>query len=393
MRRVLHIIDSLDHTGAAHQLRVLAQGLACDGVEVEIAALDAIKTPLHIKDGQAETSPDDTHAIPITALGRRFALDSLAFFRLARLIRSFQPDVVHTWNLDAAMYAGAALRPWPQKWHGRVRAARVRPEHPRLVIGLYRIEPWKPAWHYFFARQLSGLADRLVTNSPSVREWFATRGWPSDKFALARTGVPAARPSDVSREQLLRELQLPGDARLIGVVGRLVPENRTKDLIWAADLLRVLRDNLRVLIIGDGPLRSPLEEYARLASDLEHIQFLGDRSDLWRIMPHLDVLWNGGENVGLSPAILDAMAAGVPVVASDTPTNRELVVENETGYLIPLGIRSGRAARARHTDHIFTDAQLVTRLAAAARKRVAEQFNPERMVQWNEELYQDVCAK
>ena len=157
-------------------------------------------------------------------------------------------------------------------------------------------------------------------------------------------------------------MQLPGDAKLIGVVGRLVPENRTKDLIWAADLLRVLHDNLRVLVIGDGPLRSPLEEYARLASDLEHIQFLGDRPDLCRIMPHLDVLWNGGENVGVSPAILEAMAAGVPVVASDTPTNCELVVENETGYLIPLGIRSGRAARARHTDRIFTDAQLVARL-------------------------------
>ena len=61
-------------------------------------------------------------------------------------------------------------------------------------------------------------------------------------------------------------------------------------------------------------------------------------------MPHLDVLWNGSENRGQSIAILEAMAAGVPVVASDTPANRELVVEGETGYLIPLGSRAGRAA-------------------------------------------------
>jgi glycosyltransferase involved in cell wall biosynthesis len=226
-----------------------------------------------------------------------------------------------------------------------------------------------------------------------VRAWFASRGWASDKFVQSPVGVPIGRPSNISREALLRELQLPGDAKLIGVVGRLSPENRTKDLIWAADLLRVLHDNLRVLVIGDGPLRSPLEEYARLASDLEHIQFLGDRGEMCRIMPHLDVLWNGGENVGLSPAILDAMAAGVPVVASDTPTNSELVVKNETGYLIPLGIRSGRAARARHTDRIFTDAQSAARLGAAGRKRVAEQFIPQRMVEWHEELYTKVCAE
>jgi glycosyltransferase involved in cell wall biosynthesis len=393
MRRVLHIIDSLDRTDAAHQLRVLALGLAREGVEVQIASLDAIKSPLPITEQQCEAAAGESPIVPVMALGRRGTIDPLAFTRLVRLIQRFRPDVVHTWNLDAAMYAGAALRPWPQKWHGRVRAARVRPEHPKLVIGLYRIEPWKPAWHYFFARRLSSLSDRLVTNSSSVREWFASRGWPSEKFAQSPIGASIGRPSDVSRETLLRELELPRDAKLIGVVGRLSPENRTKDLIWAADLLRVLHDNLRVLVIGDGPLRSPLEEYARLASDLEHIKFLGDRGDMCRTMPHFDVLWNGGENVGLSPAILDAMAAGVPVVASDTPTNSELVVENETGYLIPLGIRSGRAARARHTDRIFSDAQLATRLGAAGRKRVAEQFTPKRMVEWHEELYTKVCAE
>jgi glycosyltransferase involved in cell wall biosynthesis len=393
MRRVLHIIDSLDHTDAAQQLHVLARGLARAGVEVHIAALDTIKDPPPLKEEQGSGSEGGALAIPITALARRFTFGTLAFVRLVRLIQRFQPDVVHTWNLDAAMYAGAALKPWPQKWRGRVRAALVRPEHPRLVMGLYRIEPWKPAWHYFFARLLSDLADRLVTNSPSVREWFVSRGWPSDKFAQAPVGVLKGQSREISRDQLLRELQLPSDARLIGVLGRLVPENRTKDLIWAADLLRVLHDNLRVLVVGDGPLRAPLEEYARLASDLEHIRFLGDRADSTRILPHLDVLWNGGENVGLSPTILEAMAASVPVVASDTPTNRELVVDNETGYLIPLGTRSGRAARARHTDRIFNDAQLAARLGAAARQRVAAQFDSVQMVEWYEELYTNICAE
>ena len=193
----------------------------------------------------------------------------------------------------------------------------------------------------------------------------------------------------MTRDELLRELRLPADARLIGVVGRLVPEKRVQDLIWAADLLRVLHNNLRLLVIGDGPERRQLERYARLASDLDHIQFLGERGDVWRIMPHLDVLWNGSENRGVSVAILEAMAAGVPVVASDTRCNRELVVEGETGFLIPLGSRAGRAARARHTDRLVTDAEFAGRLAAASHRRIAEHFSAERMVSRHVELYSE----
>jgi glycosyltransferase involved in cell wall biosynthesis len=216
-------------------------------------------------------------------------------------------------------------------------------------------------------------------------------GLPAEKFAVIPSGVEPPRASDVSREALLRELKLPADAKLIGVVGRLVPEKRVRDLIWAADLLRVLHDNLRLLVIGDGPLRSQLVEYARLASDLEHIQFLGEGNDAWRVMPHLDVLWNGSENIGHSAAILEAMAAGVPVIASDTPTNRELVADGETGYLIPLGTRAGRAARARLTDQIFTNVQLAGKLAEMSRRRAADGFGHATYVQRHIEMYSKGC--
>ncbi len=105
-------------------------------------------------------------------------------------------------------------------------------------------------------------------------------------------------------------------------------------------------------------------------------------------MPHLDVLWNGSENVGQSAAILEAMAAGVPVIASDTPTNRELVVDGETGYLIPPGTRAGRAARARHTDRIFADAESAARHAGAARDRSIRHFSAEQLVKIHIELYE-----
>jgi len=148
-----------------------------------------------------------------------------------------------------------------------------------------------------------------------------------------------------------------------------------------------LHDNLRLLIIGDGPQREPLYRYARLASDLDHIRFLGERADAERILPHLDCLWNAGENTGPAVAILEAMAAGVPVIASDTPANRELVVENETGHLIPLGTRAGRAARARAMDHIFNDAELAPRLSTASRLRATQNFDVNSMVAESTNVY------
>jgi glycosyltransferase involved in cell wall biosynthesis len=252
---------------------------------------------------------------------------------------------------------------------------------PRLIVTRNHFDRCKPEWAAWVERRFARHAAAYVTNSSTVREWCVAHRRPAEKFTVIPPGVPPAPASDVSRDELLCELQLPLDARLIGVIGALVPEKRVRDLIWAADLLRVLHDNLRMLIIGTGTLRTELEQYARMASDLEHIRFLGERDDLWRIVPHLDVLWNGSDNRSVSIAMLEAMAAGVPVVASDVPVNRELVIHGETGYLIPLAHRSGRADRARHTDRVFSDVTLARRLASAAAERVQSHFSVESMIQ------------
>jgi glycosyltransferase involved in cell wall biosynthesis len=262
-----------------------------------------------------------------------------------------------------------------------------------FVAGHYRIDRWKPAWEGALKRRFVKRAAACVSNSESVRKWCAWHGLSAVKSTMIPSGVELGPQSDISRAELLQALNLPTEARLIGVVGQLSPRKRVKDLIWAADLLRVLHNNLRLLIVGDGPFRSQLEEYSRLVSDSAHIHFLGAGNDLWRLTPHFDVLWNSSENAGPSAAILEAMAAGVPVVASDTESNRELVVDGETGYLIPLGTRSGRAARARLTDRIFADPELAARLAKAATERVAQWFPAERLLDQHLALYEEIIIK
>jgi glycosyltransferase involved in cell wall biosynthesis len=361
MRRILHIIDSLDYNGVTSQLLVLAKSLAQANIEVHVCAL-GINNPRQIDFAAAGIS---THTIP-----RRWALDPLADWQLVRYVRKLKPSIVQTWDSLPGMF-GPIMAGLP------------------FIAGNYRIDRWKPAWQWALERRFAKRAARRSTNSMPVRAWSVRHGLPAAESSVIPGGVELERRSDVSREELLRTLNLPADARLIGVVGQLAPQKRVKDLIWAADLLRVLHNNLRVLVIGDGPLRDQLQEYARLASDLEHIHFLGAGSDAWRITPHLDVLWNASENVGQSVAILEAMAAGVPVIASDTESNRELIVDGETGYLIPLGTRSGRAARARLTDRIFTDVSLASRLGKASIDRVAERFSAEQMLQQHLALYEN----
>jgi glycosyltransferase involved in cell wall biosynthesis len=363
--RILHIIPTFDRAGAEKQLLVLAAGLPRDEFGVHVCALT--------RDGPLKAE-FRAAGIPTAIIGKRMKVDPITFTRLVRHIRHLQPDIVHTWIFAAGSY-------------GRVAARLAGVKH--IVAGEYCVDRWKSAWQWIVDRRLARHTDRFVANSPAIRDYCVEHGLSADRFFVIPNGVAPARPSDVLRAELLHELQCPQDARLIGVVGRLWPQKRVKDLIWAADLLRVLHNNLRLLVIGDGPERATLERFARLASDLDHIRFLGHRDDVWRIMPHLDVLWNGSGYEGQPNAVMEAMAAGVPVVASDIPGNRELIIHGETGFLVPI---AGRAARARSTDQIFTDLALGARLGAAARERMLEHFSIEQNVERHAQLYREVLG-
>lgn len=363
MPRILHIIPTFDRAGAEKLLLLLAEGLVRQGFDVHVCALTR-GGPLRAEFHAA--------GIPTMIIGKRWKADALAYARLHRHVRRLRPDLVHTWIFAAGAYGRVAAR-----------AVGVR----RLVAGEYCVDRWKSTWQWIVDRGLARFTDRFVTNSPAVRDYCAAHRLPIERFEVIPNGIPPAYDSDVSRAELLRELELPDDARLVGVVSRLWPQKRVKDLIWAADLLRVLHDNLRLLVIGDGPERATLERFARLASDLDHIRFLGHRDDVSRILPHLDVFWNGSEYEGQPVAVMEAMAAGVPVVASDIPGNRELVVPGETGYLVPI---AGRAARARSTDALLKNADLAQRLGTAGRQRMLDHFSVEQNIQRHVELYRQL---
>ncbi len=329
-QRIVHVIPSLDRSGAEKQLVLLA-GDSRDEFDVHVLALT--------RGGPLEEELE-RQQIPTTVIGKRWQIDPVAYARLEQQLRRLRPDLVHTW-----LFAGNA--------YGR--AAALRAGVPHLVAGERSVDPWKK-WHQFqIDRLLARRTRAIVCNSPGVRDFNVSHGIPAEKFVVIPNGIEPAPPSTTSREQLLAELQLPPASRLIGTIGRLWPQKRMRDVIFALDLIRVMRKDMHLLVLGDGPERAQLERFARLVTCDAHVHFLGLRHDVPRILPHLDFIWHASGYEGLPNAIMEAMAAGIPVVATDIPGNRDLVVHGETGFLAPLG---DRAALGRFGYKLLEDAPL-----------------------------------
>ena len=361
--RILHIIPTLDRSGAEKQLALLAPRLPRDEFDVHICALTR---------GGPLAAELEGQGIPVTVIDKPSKLDPRALWRLKRHIEALRPDIVQTWLFAANAYGRVAAR-----------MAGVR----RIVASEWCVDRWK-SWHELaLDRRLARRTTRIVVNSPGVRDFYVQQGLPAEKFAVIPNAVlPPPRP-EISRADLCEEVGIPAESRLIVAVGRLAPQKRLKDLIWAADILKIIRDDFHLLLIGEGPQRARLEQFRDEVRIRDRVHFLGHRADAAGLLRYADVLWHASEYEGLPNVILEAMAAGVPVVASDISGNRDLVLPGETGYLVPLG---DRPAYAKFADQILSDGHLAARLGAAARQRAENDFGVEAMVARYAALYRGI---
>ena len=273
--------------------------------------------------------------IPLTIIGKRWKLDPQAFWRLKEHVARLRPDLIHTWMFAANTYGFAAAR-----------ACGVK----NVVIGQRCVDPWKSRLQLAIDRAIGPACRCVVVNSEGVRDFYVAHGTPAERVRVIPNGVAIARPAEPPRGgNCWPSLELPENSRLVGLVGRLWPQKRVKDAIWAADLLKVIRDDVHLLVIGDGPQRDRLRRYRDQCRIRDKVHFLGERGDVPRLMPHFDVLWSTSGYEGQSNVILEAMAAGVPVVATDIPGTRELVVAGRD-RLSRARRRSGRFRQVHRAD-------------------------------------------
>jgi glycosyltransferase involved in cell wall biosynthesis len=224
----------------------------------------------------------------------------------------------------------------------------------------------------------------LLTTGPSAASRLRALGVAERRLAVVPPAVLI--PAEVSPAKLPA---IPEEARVLLCVGPFENHKGYRDAIWAFDILKYLYDDLYLLLVGTGPDRGRLEHFTGLIKASDRVRFLGPRADLTPVYARADIVWVPSRSAGGTNTVLEAMAAGRPVVASRLPELAALVAGGETGLLVPPG---DKVALARQTRQLLDDAGRRQQMGEAGRRRAAEHFPAARLVEGMARLYDDTVT-
>ncbi len=308
--------------------------------------------------------------IPVHALERKDGLDVTLPIRLALLLKRIGADIVHTHNHSVWLYGGIAAR--------ILSLPLVHTEHTSPD---YNKEKW-----YKIERWLSYITDRITTVSNSVGKFMEERERiASDKITVIHNGIDTKIYSKyVDRDVKRKELNLADSDQIIGNIARFFPNKDHACLLKAFKLVVEKIPSAKLLIAGDGPLRNELFELTEKLALTSTVKFLGNRRDIPELLRIFDVFALSSIKEGLPITLLEAMASEVPTVATDVDGNPELVVHNQTGYIVPARDPNSLA------DKIITllmDKEKAKRMGEMGRVRAEEEFSFEKMSAKYDVLY------
>lgn len=366
---IVHVVFRFDYGGLENGMVNLVNGSVSGKFRHAIVALTE----------STEFSRRLRGDVPVYALHKRPGKDFGAYWRLLRLLKQMRPAAVHTRNfgtLDCAVVAFLAGVP-----------VRIHGEHGWDVL-----DPDGTKRKYRVMRRvLSRFVQAFVTVSEELRRWLVTvvgiperkvtritNGVDTEKFRPAQTGEPSPLPPSVFG---------PGCV-VIGSVTRFAaikdPLNLVEAFIAARGSGEPGTAALRLLMVGDGDLRATALARLEQAGFAAEAWLPGSRNDVPALLRSMHVFVLGSLREGISNTILEAMASGLPVIATDTGGNTELVAPGETGALVPP---ANPAALAAAITAYGRDASLQKRHGQLARERVVAQFSIAAMLANYQNLY------
>jgi len=243
-------------------------------------------------------------------------------------------------------------------------------------------------------RLLDHRFDHVVAPSKSILDDLARCGRvPEKRLRLIPNGVDTARfaPMPPDARALGRaRLGFEPHHFVLGCVARMVPVKRHHDLIAAFAALSATRPGLRLLLIGDGPAERALQSHAQLAGVGAKVYFLGARQDVDTLLALLDIFVLCSATEGMSNALLEAMATGLPVVATAVGGNPELVLDGEVGLLVAPAAPEELAAAI---DCLAADRAAARAMGCRGRERVERWFSDAAMVAGWSGLYQELSGR
>jgi glycosyltransferase involved in cell wall biosynthesis len=377
--RVLRLFSRLNIGGPSLHVILLSQGLRPLGYETRLVV--------------GRESPREGNLLALAAergvacetmagLGREIAplRDTVALARLVRLMRAWRPAIVHTHTAKAGLLGRLAAR-----------AARVptvvHTFHGHVLRGYF--SPPKQALFRRLETLLATTADALVAVSESVKQDLVDLGVArAAKIRVIPLGLELAPLAGaLPRGVLRREAGIPADAPLVGMVGRLVPIKDVPTFLEAARQVRERRPDVRFALVGDGEERPALEALCRSLGMDGAVHFFGWRRELLPVYGDLDVVVNASRNEGTPVALIEALAAARPVVATEVGGTPDLLGRGERGRLVPPG---EPAALAQALLETLTGSEAVRRRALAGREHVMSQHSSERLFRDMDGLYREL---
>lgn len=372
---IAHVIDRLDVGGMENGLVNLINGTPTDRFDHAIICLrhsTEFKKRIRRKD------------VSIFDLGKRPGKDLGIYVKVWRLLRTLRPDIVHTRNLPTIdMALPAALAGVRCRVHG---------EHGRDVLEI----DGQNVKYNLLRRAVSPLINRYITVSRDIEGWLTSRvGVPAGKVSQIYNGVDNERfhPPESGRSPLPGPGFAPPGTIVIGTVGRMETVKDQLTLTRAFIDLVTRRsedhDKLRLALIGDGSLLPQAKQLLEQAG-IGHLAWLpGSQDDIPQLMRGLDIFVLPSINEGISNTILEAMASGLPVIATRVGGNGELVVDGETGVLVPPGQPS---ELAEAISAYLREPGRAVRHGREGRRRVERTFTQEVMVEKYLSLYDSVLS-
>lgn len=360
--RILYIIGQLEPNGAEWQLVRLLDGLDKASFRCYVCSL------WPVLDLAPEVERAGAIIVPIF---KRWRLDVSVSFRLARFIRKEKIDIVH------------CFLPTANAW-GRVGGILAG---VKVVVSERNVEDWKPWYWLWLDRLLARYTSMILTNAEAIKRFVvsSTKIEP-DRVRVIYNSVNPARFSSVDPIALRSELGIMPEARVITSIGRLEEQKDFRTFLAACAMVRERTGSLpiKILIVGQGSLRKELERLAQALGIAGETVFLGWRKDIEIVLAITDIFVLTSIREGLPNVILEAMAAGKPVVASYVGGIPEVVTDGVTGFVVPARNASGFAEAI---GRLLNDPDLAAAMGRRGQTRACEVFTEDRCLSETRQIY------